>query len=96
MLQLATDNCILKCHPFLPIDYVLLFSFKESCKFFSRYVVLSSMCSVLNMEDTNSTAWALKERHKYIVISLSNYLNVSRLLLKHDKSGNYILDGNTL
>jgi hypothetical protein len=90
--DVATDNYILECHPLCPIDYLLLFSFKESCKFFSRYVVLSSMCSVLNMEDTNSTAWALKERHKYIVISLSNYLNVSRLLLKHDKSGNYILD----
>jgi hypothetical protein len=70
MLQLATDNCILKCHPFLPIDYVLLFSFKESCKYLNRYVVLSSMCSVLNMEDTNSTTCAPKESQNYIETGL--------------------------
>lgn len=90
--DVATDNPILECHPLCPIDYLLLFSLKESCKFLSRYVVFSSMCSVLNMENTNSSACAHKETHKYIITGLSNYLTISRLLLRHDNSGNYILD----
>lgn len=90
--DVATDNRILECHPLCPIDYLLLFSFKESCKFLSRYVVFSSMCSVLNMENTNATACARKESHKYIITGLSNYLNISRLILRHDNSGNYIVD----
>ncbi|XP_062213038.1 uncharacterized protein LOC133913785 [Phragmites australis] len=91
--DVGTDSHVLECGSLRPIDYLFLVSCKESCKFLSRYVVFSSfMCFVLNMELTNSTACTPKENHKYILAGLSNHLNASRLLLRHDNGGNYILD----
>ncbi|KAJ1283904.1 hypothetical protein BS78_03G163200 [Paspalum vaginatum] len=89
----ATDSRFLDCHSLCPIDYQLLAAFKESCKFLSRHVVLCSfMCFVLNIELTNTTTCTTEVNHKCIVAGLSNYMNASRLLLRPDNRGNYILE----
>uniref|UniRef100_A0A0A9D895 RAVE complex protein Rav1 C-terminal domain-containing protein n=1 Tax=Arundo donax TaxID=35708 RepID=A0A0A9D895_ARUDO len=93
--DVGTDSHSLECGSFRPIDYQFLLSCKDSCKFLNRYVVLSSLCFGLNMEVTNSTVCTPKENHKYILAGLSNYLNASRLLLRHDNGGNYILDNSS-
>ncbi|KAK8452923.1 hypothetical protein SEVIR_5G198200v4 [Setaria viridis] len=91
--DVSIDRHGLECCSLRPINYLLLVSFKESCKFLSRHVVYSSfMCFVLNMELTNITACASKENRKYIMSGLSNYLNASRLLLRFDNGGKNILD----
>ncbi|OEL19860.1 DmX-like protein 1 [Dichanthelium oligosanthes] len=89
--DVAIDGHGLECRSLRPINYLLLVSFKESCKFLSRHIVYSSMCFILNMELTNTTACAPKENHKYIIAGLSNYLNASRLLLSYDNGANNIL-----
>ncbi|CAL4956245.1 unnamed protein product [Urochloa decumbens] len=82
-----------ECYSLRPINYLLLVSFKESCKFLSHHVIYSSFMSfVLNMQLTNTTACTPKENHRYIISGLSNYLNASRLLLRHDNGGNNIPD----
>lgn len=91
--DVATDNSSLECCSSRPIDHLLLVSFKESCKFLGRHVVFCSfMCFFLNMELTNTTACAPKINNMYIIACLSNFLNASRLLLRSENRGNYILD----
>ncbi|CAL4963239.1 unnamed protein product [Urochloa decumbens] len=83
----------LECYSLRPINHLLLVSFKESCKFLSHHVIYSSFMSfVLNMQLTNTTACTPKQNHRYIISGLSNYLNASRLLLRHDNGVNNIPD----
>lgn len=76
-----------------PIDYLFLVSCKESCQFLTRYVVSCCfMCSILNVDHTNTKACSPKESRKYIIASLSHFLSASRLLLKHGNSRTSVLD----
>ncbi|KAL6884562.1 hypothetical protein ACP4OV_010498 [Aristida adscensionis] len=89
----GTDNRYLEGDTLRPIDYLLLASCKESCKFLSRYAVFwCLMCFILNVNHPSGAACTPKYSHNYIIAGITNCMDTSRLLLKHDNGKVSILD----